>query len=530
MIKGKFFDRTYYLRILEKRVKGLLDGYRQNIAIIGDETVGKTSLVHEFLSRFFNNRIINIYLEIRPESKASFARRFIGVLLYNFLLNSAIPLEEDLDYLIHKAQKYIPRTVENIRFILNAVDKRKRNDNFSELYALCDSIYKETGKFCVVIMDEFTNLEGLGFKNLYRDWSKLLITQKNTMFIIISSKKFKTKAILSKNLSLLFGNFELVTVEPFDIATSEEYLQHKTMGIDVEKGIKNFIVHFTGGNPLYLEVIAHTLVNRPGLNLSDALEGLLFDACGILNQRFSNCIKRFLDSSHSKDYISILYLVSCGKNRIKDIAHILHKQRKDLMVKINLLLEFDTVSRNADFLTINDRVFSFWIRFVYQEKLQALTFDSQNQKTKFRDKIEDMIQDFLSNSRKPIPERVSELLWLFEDEMIQMERRKFRLNHFREIKPLEFKGRSLKEGLIGRSAESLWIVAFKYSRLSEEDILDFTKECAKYRHKLQRKIIITLTDIDQTTRLRAMEEKIWTWDIKNLNNILDLFSKPRLIF
>jgi hypothetical protein len=530
MIKGKFFGRTYYLEILEKRVKGLLEGYRQNIAMIGDETVGKTSIIYEFLSRFLNNHIIAIYLEIRPESKASFTRRFIGILLYNFLLNSNIPLEEDLDYLVNKAARFIPKTAENIRLILSAVDKRKENDNFSELIALCDSIHKETGKYCVAIMDEFTNLEGLGFKNLYRDWSKLLITQKNTMFIIVSSKKFKTKAILAKNLSLLFGNFELVTVEPFDITTSEEYLERKTSGQVIERGVKNFIVHFTGGNPLYLEVITDSLMKSPDLSLPDTLESLLFDSCGILNQRFSNYIKRFLDSSNSKDYISILYLASCGKNRIKDIAHILHKQRKELMAKVNFLLECDTASRNGDFLTINDRVFSFWIRFVYQEKLQALTFDSKNQKTKFRDKIEDMIQEFLINSQKPIPERVSELLRLFEDEMIQMERKRIRLNHFREIKPLEFKGRSLKEGLIGRSAESLWIVAFKYSQLSEDDILDFTKECAKYRHKLQRKIIVTFADIDQTTRLRAMEEKIWTWDINNLNKILDLFSKPRLIF
>ncbi len=72
-------------------------------------------------------------------------------------------------------------------------------------------------------------------------------------------------------------------------------------------------------------------------------------------------------------------------------------------------------------------------------------------------------------------------------------------------------------------------MAFKPDLLTEEDVMEFTKECRKYRHKLQRKIIVTLQDIDTNARLRALEEKIWTWDLNNLNQILDLFSKSRVI-
>ena len=113
--------------------------------------------------------------------------------------------------------------------------------------------------------------------------------------------------------------------------------------------------------------------------------------------------------------------------------------------------------------------------------------------------------------------------------VVQVEKKKVRLNHFREIKPLEFKSRMLKNGLIGRSNESVWIVAVKADSLTEEDIVEFSKECRKYHHKLQRKVIITLEDIDTNTRLRAMEEKVWAWDINSLNQMLDLYSRPRVI-
>jgi hypothetical protein len=529
MIKDNFFGRQFYLHILEKRVNGLLEGYRQNIAIIGDELTGKTSIIFRFLNKFCDNRIITLYLEIRPEALSSFVRRFIGVLLYNFLTNSGIPLKEDIDFLINKSTKFIPKTAEKIRQILNAVNRRKTNDIFSELLSLCETINLETGKYCLVIFDEFINLENLGMKNLYREWSKLLISQKNTMYIIISSLKFKAKAVLSKNLSLLFGNFELITVEPFDIKTALDYLEDKLRGLKLDGVHKDFLVHFTGGLPPYLEAISDALLKSGRVNIADTLEDLLFDPLGILNQRFSNYIKRFMDLPSSGEYISILYLIASGRNKIRDIAHILRKTKKELTLRINRLIELDTITRSADFLKINDRVFGFWIKSVYQEKLHSLTFDLKDQKAKFRYNIEDMVEEFFLNARKPIIDRILEVLQLFENEMVQMERKKIRLNHFREIRPLEFNYKNLRDGLICRSNDSLWIMAFKRDMLTEEDITDFAKECKKYRHKPQRKIIVALQDIDMNTRLRALEEKIWTWDISNLNLILDLYSKPWVI-
>lgn len=531
MKKDNFFDRREYLDILEKRINDLKLGFRQNLAIIGDELIGKTSIIFKFLNKFYDNRIIILYLEIRPESLNSFARRFIGVLLYNFLINSATLLREDLDFLINKSCGYIPKTVAKIKSILGALEARKKNSIFTELLSLCETFNQETGKFCVVILDEFHNLQNLSIKDLYRDWSKLLILQKNTLYIIISSRKFRTKAILSKNLSLLFGNFELITVEPFDIKTSEGYLKHKLQksNLNIDTGLKNFIIHFTGGYPFYLEIISDALLKSSQINLVDILENLLFFPSGILNQKFENYIKCFLDSPYSNDYISILYLISTGYNKLKDIAHKLGKSKKELIQRINYPQELDTITHSGDFLKINDRVFSFWLRFVYEGKLHSLTFDAKNQRILFRQNLESMIQEFLLSAQKPIVERVAELLRLFEDEIVQIEKKRLRLNHFREIKPLEFNRKNLKEGLIGRSQNSLWIMALKYDLLTEDDITEFAKECKRYRHKAQRKVIIALQDIDVNAKLRALEEKILTWDINNLNQIFDLYSKPRVI-
>lgn len=527
MLKENFYDRKQYLDILNKRVSDLKFGYRQNIAIVGDELIGKSSILFKFLNKFYDNRIILLYIETRFETLDAFVKRFIGSLLYNFMLNSNLPLKEDLDFLIKKSERYAPKTVSKIRCILNNLEKRKRNDILTETMSLCEIINEETGKFCVVILDEFHNLENLGIKNLYREWSKILITQKNTMHLITSSMKFKAKNILSKNLSLLFGNFELMTVEPFNIKTSEEYLSLKAPSLN--SGLKKFIIHFTGGWPFYLNLISDAIQKTKQASLTEILENILFEPTGILNQRFSNYLKRFTDNNRGNEYLPILHLISNGNNRLKDIAHALHKTQKEINLRINRLVELDTITRSADFLNINDRVLGFWLKFVYQGKSNSLTFDAKNQKLFFRDNIEKMIQNFLSETNRPISERISEVLRLFQDDLFQFEKKKVKLSHFREIKPLEFANKRIKEGILGRSQDSLWILAVKPEGLIEEDIVDFAKECKKYRNKLQKKIIVTFQDVDANSRLRALEEKIWMWDINNLNNILDLFSKPRII-
>ena len=286
-------------------------------------------------------------------------------------------------------------------------------------------------------------------------------------------------------------------------------------------------MHFTGGNPLYLKIIADAFLRtHTPPELAETLEQLLIESSGVLNQRFSGYLNRIINTKLSTDYLTMLYSIAAGRNKIKDIAHIMHKQKKEIVSRINYLLEEDIITRNGDFLKITDRVFAFWLKFVYHQKQNSLAFDEQSQKEKFREGLAQMTKDFSLNCRKPLTERMTELLRLFEDEVLQIEKKKVRLNHFREVKYLELNRRGLNDCLICRSNESIWIIAIKPESLCEEDIMEFSKECKRYRHKSQRRIIVTLRDIDMNTRLRALEEKIWTWDLSSLNQIMDYFAKP----
>jgi hypothetical protein len=522
------FGRTQYLDILVKRVTGLKDGYRQNVALIGDEFVGKTTIMRSFLDSFFDSRFLTVYLEARQETFESFCRRFIGALLYNFLLPSSSNLREDPEFLIEKASSYVPATAEKIRSLLAAVRKHKRDNAFAELLSLPEQLHAESGKFCVIILDEFHNLERLGMKKLYKDWSQLLMVQKNTMYVIASSAMFRARAILSKELSLLFGNFEVVQVEPFDVKTSEQFLDRRFSSTPPEGAVKKFITHLTGGSPYYLSVIADSLDRSPQL-LPEVLEGLLFESAGVLNQRFGGWIKRCEETAGGEELVSILCHIAGGCNKIKDVAHMMHRLNREIAPRVAHLVEIDMIRRSGDFLIINDRLFGFWLRDVYRERLSSLTHDLSNQKKIFHERINALLQEFIQHSSKPVPQRMAELFRLFADERIQVERKNIRLDRFREIKPLEFGSSRLRDGLICRSNDSIWILAFSSGSLTEDDIADFSRECKKYRNKMLRKIIVNFSDLDHNSHLKALEEKIITWDLNRVNQILDLYSRPRII-
>ncbi|NQT00118.1 MAG: ATP-binding protein, partial [Candidatus Omnitrophica bacterium] len=83
VVGNKFFGRKDTLDLVEKRVDGLKEGFRQNIAILGPKLIGKSSLILHFLSCFNHPQVIPIYIDLRPNAFHHFIYKFLGGLLYH---------------------------------------------------------------------------------------------------------------------------------------------------------------------------------------------------------------------------------------------------------------------------------------------------------------------------------------------------------------------------------------------------------------------------------------------------------------
>ena len=89
------YQRSSILNNLIHRINSFSEGYRQNIAIIGEPSTGKTSLIKNLLlsDEVKKDAIIPIYLEIKIEPFDFCAKRFIKSALFQLLKSDLLPLE-----------------------------------------------------------------------------------------------------------------------------------------------------------------------------------------------------------------------------------------------------------------------------------------------------------------------------------------------------------------------------------------------------------------------------------------------------
>ena len=290
-----FFGRRIVFDVLKKRLLGFKEGYRQNIALLGDRYVGKTSILHKFLSDIDDKDIIPVYIDLEFKDLAYIFLKYAGGLLYHYSKSQNLFLHEDLQLLVEGAKKHIPLTAKAITKIQSDLIHGRPLEAYRGMIHLSEIFTTETNKFCVVIFDEFQNLEELGLPHVFQELGKNIMTQKSCLYIMTSSSLEKAQKILSEKLSLLFGNFETISVESFDLKTSQDFIRQRLGEIKMGSALQNFLIDFTGGHPLYLNLILQELKYLSVIHkqseiyiplLTSAVENMIFNPWGVLSRHF----------------------------------------------------------------------------------------------------------------------------------------------------------------------------------------------------------------------------------------------------
>ncbi len=536
-VTGKdFFGRDKILEVLSKRVGALKSGYRQNVALTGKMLSGKSSILHHFLESLNDASIVPIYIEVVDEPFVSFANKFIGTLLYNFFKSENIHLPKDMECLINKAEEVIPRTIELIKKIRVDLANRIYNRAYRELLDLTSVLKEETQKSCVVILDEFHNLENFRIKNVFLHLGKIIMIQKNTMYIVSSSQRNKIRKILSEKLSLLFGNFEIMEVSSFGSKTAKLFLKEKISPIHMSEYYNDYILNLTDRNPFYLDVISKkikTLAEASGILrvnielIKDVFRDILYGPTGTINQHFTNNIHFLLDRNLRKQYLSILFALAQGAGKIKDISSFFNGKRRGLSKKLDFLINIDLVFKCGVFYKIQDRLFEFWLRNVYFKKENILIDTPHERANEFNGLVENDIENYLIEYNKGVLERLRDLFHSFNGEIVEIDRKLRKLQKFIKIEVLKYGGD--KNYLTCEKSNRYWVCQIKYNRTEENDIIDFIHEENKRIKTAKRLILIPLNGIDSTALLLAKEKHIWVWKPNSLNSLLRLYRKQDLI-
>ncbi|MBF0216477.1 MAG: ATP-binding protein [Candidatus Omnitrophica bacterium] len=537
-VSGKnFFGRETILAILHKRVAAIKGGYRQNLALAGSMLAGKSSILRHFLKGLKDPAIVPIYIEMMEEDFKVFSTRFMATLLYQYLRSMGIKHDGEFENLRAVTREMLPATSKQIDDISGMLEKGKDTEAYENLLDLTSTFKYETGKNCVVVFDEFHNLSNFNLKKPFQIFGKFIMVQKNTMYIVSSSQKTLLKEILSKKLSLLFGNFEILNVEGFDNETARSFIAEKVRDIDIPASVINYILEISKGNPFYIEttiksLLAYAKGDTEGkahqAHLFSALAGVLYDSDGILNQYFTNNINFFLEKSSRKSFIPVLISLSKGNSKIKLIRNDIKRTIKDISEKLNTLIQMDLVYKTGVFYKIDDPLFEFWLRNVYDLKQSTLVDDPDMKYREFLAILEKDFSDFTVFSHRDPLDVICGLFSSFRDEKVNINMQERQLPFFDEVRSAKISGNMFE--VLGRKGKQTWLCHIKREDITDEnDVMALCKSKSSENSVIARRMIIPFQDIDHNAFLMAKENGVWVWDIKQLNQLLRLFNKFEIV-
>jgi len=537
VVGERFFGRKEVLDLLEKRVSALKDGYRQNVALTGQSLSGKSSIILHFLHSVRQDGLVPIYVEVTREPFKAFANKFIATILYNALqkMGKASP-ETEIPKLLDLAQGVIPKTCQAIKQVISQIEKQDSDDAYMSLLGLTSILKEEAGLSCVVILDEFDNLEHLGIKNPFLSFGKVIMVQKDTMYIVSSSRNEAIKKIISEKLSLLFGNFEVVKISNFSLKASSEFIDMKFAGLEVPQNLKKFLIMFTDGNPFYLSRLltaakAKMLGKAEGeideSVITEAILDLVYDANGVIHQYLFNYILSLLDTKYRDSHMEMMIEIARGNNVQSGIARSTRTKHGEVSKGLARLAELGLVAKNGIFYEIEDAMLAFWLRAVYQRRKDLLVDGTFDRMELFRKDIGAMISGFIREGEKGASQRVSELFNLFNNELVSIESRNMRLPHFTkvELRPVDGANSLVAASFRG----NFWIAQAYTKAVNENDIIGYLKNVKLSGYKVTHKIVVAISGIEENAKLLAKELKISIWDGHTLNKLFTFYGMKRMV-
>ncbi|MBI4974443.1 MAG: hypothetical protein HZC19_01300 [Candidatus Omnitrophica bacterium] len=418
-IGEKFFGRPEVIELLNKRVSALRDGYRQNIALTGPSLAGKSSILHHFLYTLKESDCVTVYVEVLKEPFKAFSDKFIATLLYSSLTKIGERPEIDMNELLAISSSVIPKTHLSIKHINSCIEKSEYDEAYSGLLGLTSILKNEANMSCIVILDEFDNLEYLGIKNPFLNFGKVIMVQKDTMYIVSSSRADAIRKILSEKLSLLFGNFEIIKVSGYDPKTSSEYIDMKLAGYEVDDVIRKFLIIFTDGNPFYLDRLITKARDIAQIRMSNYIDSdvikvamleLIYNSGGSIHQYLLNYILELLDTKYKESYMSILVSIANGHNKQAEISKDLKVRQGEVAKGLARMVEIGLLSKGGIFYTIDDVMLEFWLRFVYQRRREILVNGVLDKMKLFDEEVSSYLSGFIREANRDTISKLVELL------------------------------------------------------------------------------------------------------------------------
>lgn len=529
-----FFGRQENLDLMKKRVDGLKKGYRQNVALLGQELIGKSSLLLRLLDEVGKDKeIVAIYLAVRPESVQTFCNRFTEALLYYYFKKESVA--GGVEDLLKRAETTLPQTVDGILKTQKLFGRKSRDHILSCLFDVLPLLCEEGKRFCIMILDEFQELGSLKVRSPFTILGEKIMTQKQIMYIVSSSTIRRADEILSDDLSLLFGSFEVDNLGPFDIQKGMAFIRKKLDTFSMSKACMKFLVTITNGHPFYLDSLCREIKSVMNarrikeIDQSIVAEGIskgLFCPRGITYQYFNKRVECSLNGGNQEG-LEVLLAIAGGEKKSSRIARIISKSTAQTTRRLERLVNSDIILKSGKVYDFRDPLLKWWIKSVYDARDKTVEPIVEGKgELELQRQVEELMSSYRRSANIGTGERLRNLFALFGNDVVNVAGKTLKLPKFNEISARTVRGQELP--VVGSTRNGYWVGDFVEKVLSENEVKAFMEKLSGFRKKTAKKILVCTGGIEPDAGLLAKEEGIWVWNIGDLNFMFDLYEQPKM--
>ncbi|MDD4954975.1 MAG: hypothetical protein PHP17_02920 [Candidatus Omnitrophica bacterium] len=508
------------LQILDKRLNAFSQGYRQNIAILGEDSDEITYLLDNYFSSNKIKEIIHIRTSVAHLDRRSFFRSILFSLLSEYLNK-----EDSLDSLINYSQEMLPLTLNFAKDVI----KRTNPPFFFEALELINKFINETSKRCVFIVENFLKLKDI-FPTCHQDFSKFIILQNNCMVILSDVDTKESEKTLYSELNCLFGNFEKIAIDESNFISRFMQVRKTFDEIPCSPFFVSFFVNILGSNTIYYtlmkEYVRQSYRNEDeSRSITAALTGALYLKETYFSQRFISKINKIEENFRdSAALIKLLIAISDGYIRERELISLRIFDSKNLKAKLQKLYDLNYVENLGAVYRIKDPLFSFWVSHVFKMLFSAPVFDSQKRLSLFRRKMEETVSLFRDDFYKDKIKKVLELFGSFRNDTLRLGKDRYKLPLLEKSRLMSYPDKKTHL-LIGEGREVLF-VAIKEEEANDNDIFDFLEKGSSLKGKNVKKIFVSLDDFTSSARLIAKNNKLIAWGINEMNDLCRAYNRP----
>ena len=389
--RALFTDRDDILVALHHNAELIQQGKGINLALVGQRRIGKTMIAQRFADDLYERHspLVPIYFNVARNLSvpsvfairllASIGRSFIEADGRQVVQSSGVINATGLMAIADQTQE--KTIVATARQVAREMKKDRPDERLLlEATLIClERTAQHTGRKPLVILDEFHSVTQLDNFPRIRDTlgvvGPILSQQIEVGYIVASSNTGMVERTAQSATFLLFDQFQVMPVPPFDLAATAEFCRKSLPDHLSTQEVIARLFEFTSGHPFYLNCLTTTMRqldrDETGGDVLDratyeeilAREGRIYQYC---QHRVDTALAEARDKTTLRSVL--LVLAEEGKQTLSQIAAQLKRTPGEVHSYLKRLADFALIIRDGHRYYIADPIIALWIKFTILER------------------------------------------------------------------------------------------------------------------------------------------------------------------